>query len=46
MKDIYVILAFHGHELLWIPEKLLYLQEGNPMKETILKNYIKKRRED
>ncbi|HOB86283.1 MAG TPA: glycoside hydrolase, partial [Bacillota bacterium] len=49
MKDIYVILAFHGHELLWdLPEKLLsYLQEGNPMKETILdQNYIKKRKEE
>ena len=38
MKDIYVILAFHAHELLWdLPEKLLsYLDDGNPMKDTIL----------
>ena len=46
MKDLYVILAFHGHELLWdLPERLLsYLEDENPMKETILDaNYIKKR---
>jgi hypothetical protein len=49
MKDIYVILAFHAHELLWdLPEKLLsYLDDGNPMKDTILdQNYIKKRKEE
>ncbi|MEW5783993.1 MAG: glycoside hydrolase [Bacillota bacterium] len=49
MKDIYVIMAFHAHELLWdLPEKLLsYLDDGNPMKETILdQNYIKKRKEE
>ena len=46
MKDIYVILAFHAHELLWdLPEKLLsYLDDGNPMKDTILdQNYIKRK---
>ena len=45
MKDLYVILAFHAHELLWdLPGKLLsYLEDENPMKETILdENYIKK----
>lgn len=49
MKDIYVIFAFHAHELLWdLPEKLLsYLDEGNPMKGTIQDlNYIKKRKEE
>lgn len=49
MKDVYVILAFHAHELLWdLPGKLLsYLDEGNPMKNTILdENYIKKRKEE
>jgi len=49
MKKVYVILAFHAHELLWdLPEKLLsYLDEGNPMKDTILdENYIKKRKEE
>lgn len=46
MKNIYVILAFHAHELLWdLPEVLLStLEEGNPMRETFLdENYIKKR---
>ncbi|RJX25617.1 MAG: glycoside hydrolase [Dethiobacter sp.] len=49
MKDIYVILAFHAHELLWdLPEMLLsYLGDDNPMKETILdENYIKKRKKE
>lgn len=49
MKDIYLVLAFHAHELLWdLPEKLLsYLEEGNPMKGTTLDlNYIKKRKEE
>ncbi len=49
MKDLYVILAFHGHELLWdLPERLLsYLEDGNPMKGTVLDaNYIKKREEE
>ncbi len=49
MKDVYVVLAFHAHELLWdLPEKLLsYLNDGNPMKDTILdENYIKKRKEE
>lgn len=49
MKDIYVILAFHAHELLWdLPGKLLsYLDDSNPMKNTILdENYIKKRKEE
>lgn len=49
MKDLYVILAFHAHELLWdLPGKLLsYLEDENPMKETILdENYIKKRKEE
>ena len=48
MKDLYVILAFHAHELLWdLPGKLSYLEDENPMKETILdENYIKKRKEE
>ena len=49
MKDLYVILAFHAHELLWdLPGKLLsYLEDENPMKETILdENYSKKRKEE
>lgn len=49
MKDIYVIFAFHAHELLWdLPELLLSsLDEDNPMKDTILdENYIEKRREE
>ncbi|NMA91611.1 MAG: glycoside hydrolase [Firmicutes bacterium] len=49
MKEIYIILAFHAHELLWdLPEKLLsYLDEENPMRDTILdQNYIKKRKEE
>ncbi len=49
MKDLYVILAFHAHELLWdLPEKLLsYLEDENPMKGTLLdENYIKKRKEE
>ncbi len=49
MKDIYVILAFHAHELLWdLPEILLdNLEEDNPMKDTFLdENYIKKRKEE
>jgi len=49
MKDVYVILAFHAHELLWdLPGKLLsYLDDGNPMKNTILdENYIKKRKDE
>jgi len=49
MKDIYVVLAFHAHELLWdLPEKLLsYLDEENPMKNSILdQNFMKKRKEE
>ncbi|NLA27610.1 MAG: glycoside hydrolase [Firmicutes bacterium] len=49
MKELYVILAFHAHELLWdLPEKLLsYLEDENPMKGTILdENFIKKRKEE
>lgn len=49
MKDIYVIMAFHAHELLWdLPEKMLsYLDKDNPMKNTILDmNYMKKRKEE
>ncbi|MGI6308398.1 MAG: glycoside hydrolase [Dethiobacteria bacterium] len=49
MKDVYVILAFHAHELLWdLPEILLSsLDERNPMKDTILdENYMQKRREE
>ncbi len=48
MKNIYVILAFHAHELLWdLPEVLLStMEEGNPMKDTFLdENYIKKRKQ-
>jgi hypothetical protein len=47
MKDLYVILAFHAHELLWdLPETILtYLDEENPMKESFLsENYLKKRK--
>lgn len=49
MKDIYVILAFHAHELLWdLPERMLsYLEEDNPMKVSLLDtNYLKKRKEE
>ncbi len=49
MKNIYVILAFHAHELLWdLPEMLLStLEEGNPMKDTFQdENYIKKREKE
>lgn len=49
MKNIYVVLAFHAHELLWdLPQTLLsHLEQGNPMKETVLdENYLKKRREE
>lgn len=49
MKNVYVILSFHAHELLWdLPEKMLsYLDEGNPMKHSILDmNYMKKRKEE
>lgn len=49
MKDVYVILAFHAHELLWdLPERMLsYLDEGNPMKGTLLDtNYLKIRKEE
>lgn len=49
MKEVYVILAFHAHELLWdLPEILLSsLDEQNPMKKTILdENYMQKRREE
>jgi len=48
LKNVYVILAFHAHELLWdLPEKLLsYLDGENPMKETITEeNYLKKRKQ-
>ena len=47
MKDIYVILAFHAHELLWdLPERMLsYLEEDNPMKVSLLDtNYLKKKK--
>jgi len=47
MKNLYVILAFHAHELLWdLPETLLtYLDEENPMKKSFLdENYLKKRK--
>lgn len=49
MKKVYVILAFHAHELLWdLPETLLsYLDGNNPMKEGITgENYLKKRKEE
>lgn len=49
MKDIYVILAFHAHELLWDLTEILLssLDEDNPMKNTILdENYLEKRREE
>ncbi|HHW74447.1 MAG TPA: glycoside hydrolase [Firmicutes bacterium] len=49
MKELYVVLAFHAHELLWdLPEKLLsYLEEENPMRGTVLDaNYIKTREEE
>ena len=42
MKDVYVVLAFHAHEMIWdLPEILTsYLDDGNPMKETVLKKTI------
>lgn len=46
MKDVYVVLAFHAHEMIWdLPEILTsYLDDGNPMKETVFEeNYLKKR---
>ncbi len=49
MKNVYVILAFHAHEMLWdLPETLLtYLEEKNPMKESFLDaNYLKKRKKE
>ncbi|KXS45623.1 MAG: hypothetical protein AWU54_266 [Candidatus Frackibacter sp. T328-2] len=49
MKDIYVILAFHAHELLWeLPNTLLsYLDEENPMKDSLTtENYLKERQEE
>jgi hypothetical protein len=49
LKKVYVILAFHAHELLWdLPEILLSsLDEQNPMKKTILdENYMQKRKEE
>ncbi|MEW5920284.1 MAG: glycoside hydrolase [Bacillota bacterium] len=49
MKNIYVIFAFHAHELLWdLPRKLLStLEDDNPMKDSTLdENYIKKRKEE
>lgn len=49
MKDVYVVLAFHAHELLWdLPEILLEnLEDNNLMKDTFLDdNYIKKRKEE
>src|SRR5690554_5228908 len=49
MKEVYVILAFHAHELLWdLPDKLLsYLEEDNPMKDSLTTvNYLKKRKEE
>lgn len=49
MKKVYVILAFHAHEMLWdLPEKMLsYLEDNNPMKESYQDiNYLKKRHEE
>ncbi len=49
MKEIYVILAFHAHELLWdLPDTLLsYLEKENPMKDSLsTENYLKKRKEE
>ena len=49
MKNLYVILAFHAHELLWdLPEVMLsYLEAGNPMKDTVLEtNYLRKRQQE
>jgi len=49
MKNVYVIMAFHAHELLWdLPETLLkYFDEKNPMKESFLdENYLKKRKKE
>ncbi len=48
MKEIYIILAFHAHELLWdLPANLMgSLEEENPMRGTLLdENFIKKRKE-
>ncbi len=49
MKNIYVIFAFHAHELLWeLPRIMLsYLEDDNPMKDSALdENYLKKRKEE
>lgn len=49
MKNIYVIFAFHAHELLWdLPHTMLsYLEDDNPMRYSALdENYIKKRKEE
>jgi len=49
LKNVYVILAFHAHEMLWdLPELMLsYLDDDNPMKEGITgENYLKKRKEE
>ncbi len=49
MKTVYVILAFHAHELLWnLPDKLLsYLNDDNPMKDSLLtRNYLKERKKE
>jgi len=49
MKDIYVVLAFHAHELLWdLPRTFLsYLEPDNPMRQSLLdENYLKKRKEE
>ena len=49
MKNIYVVFAFHAHELLWdLPRTMLsYLEDDNPMKNSVLdENYIKKRKEE
>lgn len=49
MKDIYVIFAFHAHELMWdLPEIMLsYLHEENPMKNSILdENYLQRREQE
>ncbi len=49
MKNVFVIMAFHAHELLWdLPETLLtYLDDKNPMKGSFLdENYLEKRKKE
>ena len=45
MKNIYVVFAFHAHELLWdLPRTMLSYLEATLMKNSVLDGYIKKER--